>query len=86
MGGGQKSKFSDFTQNDFSGRFRRFPEKKKLWVKILHLELFSKKKFPKNASEIDFIVTSQNDTCVDGYQHGSDFFQIGSKTAEWRPF
>ncbi len=28
MGGGQKSKFSDFTQNDFSGRFGRFPEKK----------------------------------------------------------
>ncbi len=25
-GGGQKSKFSDFTQNDFSERFRRFPE------------------------------------------------------------
>ncbi len=43
---------------------------------------FPKKNSPKNASEIDFWVTSHNDTCVDG----SNFSRIRSKMAEWRPF
>ncbi len=64
-GGVKKSKFSDFTQNDFLDVSDDFP-KKNFAGKYFALRTFFQKKSPKNASEIDFLVTSQNDTCVDG--------------------
>ncbi len=50
MGWVKNRKFSDFTQNDFSGRFRRFPEKK-IFVGKNSGQNFSKKKIPQKTHQ-----------------------------------
>ncbi len=92
--GGQKSKMFRFHSKWFFWAFQTISNvfEKKNYFAALTFDLenfrtnFQKCFFSKNASKIDFWVTSLNDTSINGNQHGSNFFPIRSKMAEWRPF
>ncbi len=91
--GGQKSKMFRFHSKWFFWAFQTISNvfEKNFFLQPLTFDRkfsnkFQKCFFSKNASKIDFWVTSLNDTSINGNQHGSNFFPIRSKMAEWRPF
>ncbi len=84
-GASQKSKILDFAQNDFGGVSDNFPGITFKWVKkfFLRTEIFSQKTHRKHIFELPLRMIG---LLMGIYQHGSDFFPIRSKMAEWRSF